>query len=84
MPKGIPKDFWRKRLRRMYASIDFTTTCWNWRLRLSNKGYALTSLHGRSIVAHRFIYELLIGPIALISKLSRTVRMFCVAKGRAQ
>lgn len=43
--------------------IDESTGCWNWALSLDDKGYGRTSDRGRSLKAHRVVYEEMRGPI---------------------
>ena len=49
---------------RFWAKIDAWTTdgCWNWTACLTN-GYGHLWVAGRTVRAHRFAYELLVGPI---------------------
>lgn len=37
--------------------------CWNWTHTLDTKGYGQVSVHGRLRMAHRVVYEALVGPI---------------------
>ena len=39
------------------------SACWEWRGRLTTKGYAQFFFEGARRQAHRFVYELLVGPI---------------------
>lgn len=51
---------------RFWAKVDRTTgdACWPWTARLDRDGYGTLKMPtGRSIRAHRFAYELLVGPI---------------------
>lgn len=47
---------------RFWAKVDRTNTCWNWTGALTY-GYGRFSLHTKVVQAHRFSYELLVGPI---------------------
>lgn len=37
--------------------------CWNWTRALQNRGYGYVAFNGKMRLAHRVIYELLVGPI---------------------
>ena len=37
--------------------------CWEWQSSISTHGYGQFHLHGKKLAAHRFCYELLVGPI---------------------
>lgn len=39
--------------------------CWLWTKGLSQDGYAKTKIAGRTLVGHRAVYELLVGPIPM-------------------
>lgn len=45
---------------RFWAKVERTDTCWLWTAAQSTGGYAIFSLGGRSGVAHRYAYELLV------------------------
>jgi hypothetical protein len=49
---------------RVTAKITRTDGCWLWTGCLNSKGYGVTSANGRRVLAHRFVYEHLVGPIA--------------------
>lgn len=53
---------WSDTENRFWSKVDKTPTCWLWRGYL-HKGYAHFSLNGRTTSAHRFAYQLLVGPI---------------------
>lgn len=54
--KGTTEErFWRK--------VEKTDTCWLWRASLSHNGYGAFQYDGRPRPAHRYSYELLVGPI---------------------
>jgi hypothetical protein len=56
MPKPTQVErFWRK--------VEKSNTCWMWIAGTDNHGYGLFWVDGRIVKAHRFAYELLIGPI---------------------
>lgn len=42
--------------------IEKTATCWNW-IGVLHTGYGIASKKGRKVRAHRYVYELLVGPI---------------------
>jgi hypothetical protein len=48
---------------RFWAKVEKTDGCWFWRARIIATGYGSFSLDGRKVMAHRFAYELLVGPI---------------------
>ena len=48
---------------RFWERVDKTETCWVWRGATTQSGYGSFSVSGRTTGAHRFAYELLIGPI---------------------
>src|ERR1035437_6893898 len=51
---------------RFWAKVDKTEDCWNWTAHTDGMGYgqlAKPGQHGGLVVAHRFAYELLVGPI---------------------
>lgn len=47
----------------MYT-VDVDTGCWVWNARVEYDGYARVWVDGRYVPAHRYIYELLQGPVA--------------------
>jgi hypothetical protein len=47
---------------RFWTMVSKTETCWLWTGGLS-RGYAMFWLDGKNVKAHRFAYELLVGPI---------------------
>lgn len=48
---------------RFWSKVDRSGECWLWRAKLQNRGYGQFSFNGHAVLAHRFAYELLIGPI---------------------
>lgn len=49
---------------RFWAKVEKTPTCWLWRGALTSGGYGNFVIHrGTNVAAHRFAYELLVGPI---------------------
>lgn len=50
--------------RRFWAKVDKTETCWNWCAAIIRNGYGSYLIAGnKTVLAHRFSYELSIGPI---------------------
>lgn len=47
---------------RFWAFVEKTETCWLW-TGGTNEGYGVLWLNGKNVKAHRFAYELLVGPI---------------------
>ena len=45
------------------VKIDSKTGCWLWQASLTHNGYARFSFGRKTVRAHRFLYERLIGPI---------------------
>ena len=55
--------FWGTTVERFWKYTDITPGCWNWKgVKLPN-GYGILSINNKGKVAHRFSYELHIGPI---------------------
>lgn len=54
--KGSPAE-------RFWKSIDRTGECWAWTGTIYPNGYGSHSIKGRSNLAHRFAYSLIVGPI---------------------
>lgn len=46
-----------KDMARFWSFVDKTGPCWVWTGLLDNSGYGVFSFRGRSVKAHRFIYE---------------------------
>lgn len=53
---------------------DPETGCWVWQLSFLKTGYGQLSWNGRRTLAHRYVYELLVGPIAEGLQLDHTCR----------
>lgn len=49
--------------------------CWPWLASGNGKGYGQFYLHGKSVLAHRFAYELVVGPIPVGLHLDHLCRM---------
>lgn len=47
---------------RFWSNVNKTEGCWNWKAGKQN-GYGCYWINGKGILAHRFAYETLIGPI---------------------
>lgn len=47
---------------RFWAKVEKSAGCWNW-IAGTSSGYGLHSSDGKRVLAHRFSYELLVGPI---------------------
>lgn len=43
--------------------VDAETGCWLWTAAIAGNGYATIDDRGRTVLAHRFAYELLVAPI---------------------
>lgn len=52
---GLVERFWSK--------VDRSGECWVWTAGKSGGGYGSFTVNGKSAQAHRFAYELLVGPI---------------------
>lgn len=52
-------------IERFWPKVDKNGDCWEWLARKSPDGYGIFTLdgHGKKVRAHRFAYELLVGPI---------------------
>lgn len=48
--------------KRLAKFIKKTDSCWLWQGRLDNRGYGVFTCYGQHM-AHRFVYEYLVGPI---------------------
>lgn len=57
--KGVPAE------ERFWARVDrrHDDECWPWQGKLNSLGYASLSVDGWTVMAHRFAWELLVGPI---------------------
>ncbi len=52
-----------KDVARFFDKVQITKSCWFWKIWLSVNGYGLFWFRGKYIRAHRFSYELFVGPI---------------------
>ncbi len=57
MAKSQPTD------RRFWAKVEKTEGCWLWTGALDSDGYGNVNRSKKSVGAHRYAYELLVGPI---------------------
>lgn len=48
---------------RFWPKVTKTETCWLWNAGCFNNGYSSMNVDGKRIGAHRFAYEILVGPI---------------------
>lgn len=48
---------------RFWAKVNVTDECWLWTAQINQNGYGMFSVKGLPVRAHRFAYELLVGPI---------------------
>lgn len=48
---------------RLISKFVVTDGCWLWTASKNNRGYGTFRLAGRTVQAHRLVYELLVGPI---------------------
>lgn len=55
-PKTVSEAEWA------WVRVSKTPDCWNW-IGASDNGYGTYTVRGRTVRAHRFVYELLVGPI---------------------
>lgn len=49
--------------KRFWVKVTKTDTCWLWTARKIYSGYGQFQIQGRKIYAHRFSYELQVGPV---------------------
>ena len=49
--------------KRFWAKVQKTETCWLWTASTKKVGYGWFKLNEKQVAAHRFAYELLVGPI---------------------
>ena len=50
-------------IRRFFAKVRITDGCWEWEGAKTNNGHASFWFDGHSVMAHRFAYELMVGPV---------------------
>lgn len=48
---------------RFWSKVDTSGDCWPWRGGRDEDGYGQFSVNGRNVRAHRFSYELVVGPV---------------------
>lgn len=54
--------------------VDGSTGCWTWQATISGGGYGYVTVDGRQRVAHRVMYELLVGEIPAGTELDHLCR----------
>lgn len=62
---------------RFWAKVNKTETCWLWRGKPDAHGYGAFFVHGKTRKAHRFAYELLVGPIPEGLQLDHVIARGC-------
>lgn len=63
-PELLLRPFVGQHEERFWAKVEKTEICWNWTAKaLANGGYGMFSVGKKMIRAHRYAYELLVGPI---------------------
>ena len=55
-PRTTPED-------RYHSAVVQAPGCWHWSGRINHAGYGVMTIENRNVLAHRFSYELLVGPI---------------------
>ena len=65
---GLPDRFTSK------VSLDAATGCWEWTGCRNEKGYGHFRVDGRVAKAHRFAFEVVIGPVAPLHELDHLCR----------
>lgn len=50
-------------IERALSKLDMSGDCWTWTAALNPKGYGMFRADGRMHLAHRWLYEALIGPV---------------------
>jgi hypothetical protein len=65
---------------RLWPRVNKTETCWLWTGRTDKDGYPLFDLEGRALLAHRLIFELLVGPIPEGMTLDHIKERGCTSK----
>lgn len=56
-PRSLPADV------RFWKYVDKTDSCWNWIGSKRRRGYGRLKVNGKTFAAHRYSYELNVGPI---------------------
>lgn len=62
-------------MERFWTKVHKTETCWLWTAQKNQGGYGRVKVHGKSWVAHRYAYEMLVGPIPVGAVLDHTCRV---------
>jgi hypothetical protein len=47
---------------KVISRIDFTDGCWIWKGGKTSEGYGALRINGKMVLAHRFVYQELVGP----------------------
>lgn len=63
VPDRLPGNLREKLLVRPFTEAGLESPCWEWIGRLNRNGYGRIRHRGREPVAHRAVYEELVGPI---------------------
>ena len=64
MPTGVYTRINGTPEERFWAKVDASGDCWEWTASRSRLGYGqFHPVHGKCVVAHRFAYEMLVGPV---------------------
>ena len=58
-----PDEIQRHRQRQVFSKIIVGDDCWEWKGMPKSGGYHQIKVGGRNLMAHRVVYELLVGPI---------------------
>lgn len=78
MAKGTPAQ-------RFWAKVDPTGPCWLWTAGVDGTGYGQLKVGKRTLKAHRFAYELLVGPVPDGLELDHLCRVrHCVNPGHLE
>ncbi len=69
-----------QQIERFWSKVQKTETCWLWTRAKNNCGYGVFVIrHGRYVYAHRFAYELLVGPIPEGLELDHVKERGCIS-----
>ena len=70
-PRGLPT------LERLLRRVSKTDSCWLWTGALNVSGYGIVLINGKAGLAHRAMYELMIGPIPNELQLDHLCHVAC-------
>lgn len=62
-PTALVRPFVGQHEKRFWSKVDTTGDCWVWTAKAAIAGYGVFSVGPKMIRAHRYAYELLVGPI---------------------